>query len=202
MKRLLAATVLCLVLADANADGVDALREFVRDAKFGSAQFTQTSTSADGARKKSSSGSFEFARPDRFRFSYSQPFEQLIVSDGKKVWLFDKDLNQASARAVGAVLGATPAALLAGSAIERDFDLAELPPADGLEWVKATPKVRDGAVASLSVGFKGKALAEVVLLDAFGQRSVLRFSSLVVNTPIAAERFRFVPPPGVDVLEQ
>ena len=202
MKRLLAATVLCLVLADANADGVDALREFVRDAKFGSAQFTQTSTSADGARKKSSSGSFEFARPDRFRFSYSQPFEQLIVSDGKKVWLFDKDLNQASARAVGAVLGATPAALLAGSAIERDFDLAELPPADGLEWVKATPKVRDGAVASLSVGFKGKALAEVVLLDAFGQRSVLRFSSLVLNTPIAAERFRFVPPPGVDVLEQ
>jgi len=202
MKRLLAATVLCLVLADANADGVDALREFVRDAKFGSAQFTQTSTSADGARKKSSSGSFEFARPDRFRFSYSQPFEQLIVSDGKKVWLFDKDLNQASARAVGAVLGATPAALLAGSAIERDFDLAALPPADGLEWVKATPKVRDGAVASLSVGFKGKALAEVVLLDAFGQRSVLRFSSLVLNTPIAAERFRFVPPPGVDVLEQ
>ena len=202
MKRLLAGTVLCLVLAGAKADGVEALREFVRDAKFGSAQFTQTSTSADGARKKTASGSFEFARPDRFRFAYTLPFEQLIVSDGKRVWLFDKDLNQASARAVGAAIGATPAALLAGNAIDRDFDLTALPPADGLDWVKATPKVRDGAVASLSVGFKGKALAEVILLDAFGQRSVLRFSSLVVNTPIAAERFRFVPPPGADVLEQ
>lgn len=202
MKCLLAATVLCLAVAGAKADGVEALREFVRDTKFGSAQFTQSSTSADGTRKKSASGNFEFARPDRFRFAYTLPFEQLIVSDGKRVWLFDKDLNQASARAVGAAIGATPAALLAGNAIDRDFDLTAMPPADGLEWVKATPKVRDGTVASISIGFKGKVLAEVILLDAFGQRSVLRFSSLVVNTPIAAERFRFVPPPGVDVLEQ
>ncbi len=109
------------------ADPVETLRSFVRDVKSGRADFTQTVTSPDGAKKKSSSGSFDFARPNRFRFAYAKPFEQTIVGDGEKVWIYDADLNQVSSRKLGQALGATPAALLAGGSLERDFDLANLP---------------------------------------------------------------------------
>ena len=120
----LAAVVLALGLQAAQADAVDTLRAFTRDVKTGSASFTQTVTSPDGARKKTSSGSFEFSRPNRFRFAYSKPFEQLIVSDGSKVWLHDIDLNQVSVRLLDQALGGTPAALLAGGSLEKDFELA------------------------------------------------------------------------------
>ncbi|HSM22043.1 MAG TPA: outer membrane lipoprotein chaperone LolA, partial [Rubrivivax sp.] len=95
------ALVLAAAASVAHADAVDTLREFVRDVKSGQAGFTQTVVSTDGARKKTSSGQFEFARPNRFRFEYTKPFEQLIVADGQKVWIFDTDLNQASSRAIG-----------------------------------------------------------------------------------------------------
>jgi outer membrane lipoprotein carrier protein len=94
-----------LLLPAPPADAVDTLREFVRDVKSGKAAFTQTVTSPDGARKKVSSGDFEFARPNRFRFAYTKPFEQLIVADGQKVWIYDADLNQASSRKLVAGAG-------------------------------------------------------------------------------------------------
>ena len=114
MKKTLILATLLVSCALAHADAVDKLREFVRDVKTGKATFTQTVTSADGARRKTSSGSFEFARPNRFRFDYAKPFVQVIVADGVKVWIFDADLNQASSRKLGAAIGSTPAALLAG----------------------------------------------------------------------------------------
>ncbi len=186
----------------AQADAVGTLRDFVREVKSGKSAFTQTVTAADGVRKKQSSGDFEFARPDRFRFAYSKPFEQLIVGDGQKVWIFDADLNQASSRAVGKALGATPAALLAGASLEADFVLSNAPAAEGMEWALATPKAKDGAFQSMRVGFKGRELAAVEILDSFGQRSMLRFVGFVPNAVIAPERFRFVPPAGADVIEQ
>ena len=204
MKRVLAlavAVVLAVPLA-ARADPVETLRSFVRDVKSGRSQFTQTVTSPDGAKKKTSSGSFEFARPNRFRFAYAKPFEQTIVGDGEKVWIYDADLNQVSARKIGQALGATPAALLAGGTIERDFDLAGLPPRDGLEWVEAKPKATDGAFQSVRVGFKGAALAALEIVDSFGQKSLLRFDAFAANVPIAAEAFRFTVPAGADVIEQ
>ena len=149
------AAALAAPLASA-ADPVETLRSFVRDVKSGHADFTQTVTSPDGAKKKTSSGSFEFARPNRFRFAYAKPFEQTIVGDGEKVWIYDADLNQVSSRKLGQALGATPAALLAGGSLERDFDLANLPPKDGLDWAEAKPKAKDGAFQSVRVGFKGR----------------------------------------------
>ena len=107
MKHLLIALTLCAA-GMARADGVDALREFAHDVKSGKANFTQTVTSPDGKRKKVSSGSFEFERPNRFRFAYAKPFEQVIVADGQKVWIYDADLNQASSRKFSSALGATP----------------------------------------------------------------------------------------------
>lgn len=199
-KRWLVATVLALGLQTAWADAVDTLRQFSREVKTGKASFTQTVTSPDGARKKTSSGSFEFSRPNRFRFAYDKPFEQLIVSDGNKVWLHDIDLNQVTVRAMDQAIGGTPAALLAGGALDKDFDLVAQPAKDGLDWVLATPKARDGSVASLRVGFRGPVLAALEIVDAFGQRSALQFSGVQQGLALPVERFRFTPPPGADVV--
>ena len=202
MKQLIAALSLVFAASAAHADAVDTLREFIRDVKTGRAQFTQTVTSPDGAKRKTSSGSFEFARPNRFRFAYVKPFEQLIVADGQKVWIFDADLNQASSRKFSSALGATPAALLAGGALDKDFELAPLPDKDGLAWVQAAPKLKDGAFKSVRVGFRGKDLAAVEIVDAFDQRSLLQFSQFAAGVSFAADAFRFTPPAGADVIEQ
>jgi outer membrane lipoprotein carrier protein len=186
----------------ARADALDTLREFVRDVKSGRAAFTQTVTSADGAKKRVSSGSFEFARPNRFRFAYAKPLEQLIVSDGQKVWIHDVDLNQVSVRKLSAALGATPAALLAGASLDKEFDLVAQPSKDGIDWVQATPRQKDGAFQSMRVGFRGRELAAVEILDSFGQRSVLQFSQYAANVALTEQNFRFVPPQGADVIEQ
>ena len=209
MKRLLsllALTCAALVAPAAHADAADTLRAFIRDVNTGRAQFTQTVTSPDGAKKKTSSGSFEFSRPNRFRFAYAKPFEQLIVGDGQKVWIYDADLNQASSRKFTSALGATPAALLAGGSLDKDFDLTPVPAKDaakdGLDWVQALPKAKDGAFKSVRVGFRGKELAAVEIVDAFDQRSLLQFSQFAAGVPIAANAFQFTPPPGADVIEQ
>lgn len=188
--------------AAARADAVDTLKAFVRDVKTGRSTFTQTVTSPDGAKKKTSSGRFEFARPDRFRFDYLKPFEQLIVCDGQSVWIFDADLNQASRRNYTDALGATPAALLAGADLARDFDLTALPSKDGLDWAQATPKARDGAFQSMRIGFRGKQLMAVEITDSFSQRSLLQFTQFAANVELAPQGFKFVVPSGVEVLEQ
>lgn len=199
---MLLAAALAVAALPAQADAVDTLREFVRDAKSGRAAFTQTVTSPDGARRKISSGRFEFERPWRFRFAYDKPYEQLIVSDGQKVWVYDADLEQATVRPVAQALGATPAALLAGTGLERDFELQALPQAQGLDWVQATPRARDGTFQSLRIGFRDRTLAAIELKDAFGQTSVLRFSDVQLNVPAAPQAFRFTAPKGVTVIEQ
>lgn len=202
MKKSIAAALFAFASVAAHADAVDMLKEFVREVKTGRAAFTQTVIAPDGAKRRSSSGSFEFARPNRFRFAYAKPFEQVIVADGQKVWIFDADLNQVSVRAFNSALGATPAALLAGGSLEKDFDLSNEPSKDGVDWALATPKNKDGAFQSVRVGFKGKTLAAIEITDSFGQRSLLFFSQMLSNPVIAADAFRYTPPAGADVIEQ
>ena len=201
-STLLVASLFALCTGAARADAVDTLKAFVRDVKTGHADFTQTVTSPDGAKKKTSSGSFDFARPNRFRFAYAKPYEQLIVADGQKVWIHDADLNQVTARRLTQALGATPAAVLAGSSLEKDFDLSALPPRDGLEWAQAMPRAKDGTVQSVRIGFKGKDLAALEIIDNFGQHSLLQFSQMVANAPVAPDLFKFTVPQGADVIEQ
>jgi len=201
MKTWIAAAALAFAGA-VQADAVDTLREFGRDVKSGRAAFTQTVTSPDGARKKLSSGSFEFARPNRFRFVYTKPFEQTLVADGQKVWIHDPDLNQVSSRPIAKALGSTPAALLAGGSLETDFTLSAQPSSGGLDWALATPKAKDGAFQSMRVGFRGKELAAVEVVDSFGQRSLLQFSGFAGNVALPPEAFRFVVPKGADVIEE
>ena len=202
MKQLV--WLLAFVASASHADAVDALRDFTRDAKTGRTTFTQVVSSADSAKKKTSSGRFEFARPNRFRFVYTKPYEQLIVGDGESVWLYDVDLQQVTVRAMDQALGATPAALLAGANVDKDFELKAQPSAQGLDWVLATPRAKGEAASfqSLRVGFKGKALAAIELVDNFGQRSLLTFDDVVTNVAPAADAFRFTPPKGVEVLRQ
>jgi outer membrane lipoprotein carrier protein len=204
MRATFAALLLVAATSSVRADAVDALREFAREAKTGRAAFTQMVTSPDGAKKKTSSGSFEFARPNRFRFAYAKPFEQQIIGDGQRLWLYDVDLQQATVRAMDKALGATPAALLAGASPDKDFELSPLPATQGLEWVQATPRDKEALanLQSLRVGFRGNTLAAIELVDGFGQRSLLTFTALVINVALAADTFRFVPPPGVEVLTQ
>ncbi len=202
MKKSVAASLFAFASLAAHAEPVDTLKEFVREVKTGRAAFTQTVTAPDGVKRRSSSGSFEFARPNRFRFAYAKPFEQVIVADGQKVWIFDADLNQVSVRAFNSALGATPAALLAGGSLEKDFDLSNQPSKDGVDWALATPKNKDGAFQSVRVGFKGKTLSAIEITDSFGQRSLLLFTQMLANPVIASDAFRFTPPAGADVIEQ
>ena len=202
MKKLVVTALLTFVSIAASADAVDTLKEFVRDVKTGHAAFTQTVTSPDGAKKKTSSGNFDFSRPNRFRFTYTKPFEQVIVGDGQKVWIYDADLNQVSSRKFSQALGSTPAALLAGAALDKDFELSALPAKNGLDWALALPKAKEGAFQSMRVGFRGKELAAVEIIDSFGQRSLLQFSQMVANAAVSPDTFKFTAPAGADVIEQ
>ncbi len=192
------------------ADGLSSLEAFMKGAQAGRADFTQTVTSPpkDGqaARTKTSSGTFEFQRPGRFRFAYSKPFAQTIVADGKTLWLYDADLNQVTQRAQSQALGTTPAALLASApdlqALRKDFTLESAPDQDGLQWVLATPKTKDGQLKSVRVGLQGEQLAALDILDSFGQRSLIRFSNVQSSASLPASTFEFKPPQGADVVRQ
>jgi len=209
MKKLIAAFALSVLAAAAQAGAMESLENFIRSAKTGRADFTQviTSPGRDGqaARSQTSSGTFEFQRPNRFRFEYRKPFEQTIVADGDTLWLHDKDLNQVSQRKQAKVLGSTPAALISAApdleSLKRDFDLQALPDRDGLQWLQATPKQKDGQLTGMKVGFRGDQLAALDIQDSFGQRSVLTFANMQVNAQVAAESFRFVPPNGAAVVQ-
>lgn len=194
------------------ASGLQALERFVTETRSGRAAFTQvvTAPAREGqtGRSKTSSGTFEFLRPNRFRFVYQKPFEQLIVADGQNLWLHDLDLNQVTVRNLTQVLSGTPAAVISAAsdlkALQADFKLSPLPAADGLQWVQAEPKAREGQVQRIQVGFRitlrGSELAALDILDSFGQRSRMSFSNFEANPPLNAANFQFKPPAGADVI--
>ncbi len=218
MKKLFAVLSIAACAMTAKADGLGALELFIRTATSGRADFTQVVTSppreGQVARTRNSSGTFEFQRPGRFRFVYGKPLAQTIVADGQTLWLHDLDLNQVTARAQASALGSTPAALIASAAdlraLQADYQLANGPERDGLQWVVATPRARDGQVQSVRVGLReveqgGKKTAELAALeivDSFGQRSLLSFSRVQLNVNLPPETFRFKPPAGADVIRQ
>ncbi len=209
MKKI-ALILIAACAISARAGGLESLESFVRTVKTGKAEFTQVVTSpakeGQAARSKTSSGSFEFARPSRFKFVYKKPFEQTIVADGQTLWLYDVDLNQVTARKQAQALGSTPAALIAAApdlkALQADFALADAPDKDGLQWVQGTPKSKDSQLQQVRVGFKQEQLAVLEILDSFGQRSVLSFTGFQSNATLDAAAFQFKPPAGADVVRQ
>ena len=210
MKTTIAAILIAGCQASAWADGLKDLEDFVRNTKSGRAEFTQVVTSppkaGESARSKTSSGTFEFLRPNRFKFVYQKPFEQTIVADGQTLWLYDVDLKQATARSQSQALGTTPAALIASApdlkALQAEFTLSATPDAQGQQWVLATPKTKDGQLQSVRIGFRAGALAALEILDSFGQKSVLSFNTFQTNATLDTNHFQFKPPPGADVIRQ
>jgi outer membrane lipoprotein carrier protein len=210
LKKWVAGAALAALAASASAGGLESLEAFVKNTRSGRATFTQTVTpppkEGQPARDKVSSGDCQFQRPGKFRFDYEKPFVQNIVADSETLWFFDADLNQVTERKQTQVLGATPAALIAAApdlkALRADFSIEAEPERDGLQWVKATPKNRDGQLQSVQIGFQDDALAVLEIFDNFGQRSVLKFSRIEVNPAIPASVFQFKPPPGADVVRQ
>jgi outer membrane lipoprotein carrier protein len=186
----------------AEPDAVARLERFVAEVKSGRAQFEQTVTTPDGARRKASGGSLEFVRPGRFRFDYRKPYPQQLIGDGQTVWSYDPELQQATRRRMDQALGATPAALLTGGDLNRSFTLSAEPDADGLAWAKAVPKTDDGPFQWMRVGFRSSLPERVEILDRFGQRTVMQLSQFEAGVALDDERFRFTPPPGTDVLAQ
>jgi outer membrane lipoprotein carrier protein len=142
-----------------------------------------------------------FQRPGLFRWVYAKPVDQVIVGDGERVWIHDRELNQVTVRKLSRALGSTPAALLAGSAdIEKAFELSEAGTKDGLEWLEATPREREAGFERIRMGFDATGLKAMELADHFGQTTVLRFSNLVRNPKVDRSEFRFEPPKNADVL--
>lgn len=203
-------SITLLAALQCSASGLEGLEAFVKHARNGQAQFTQVVTApakeGQSAARKTSTGTFAFLRPGRFKFVYEKPFAQTIVADGQTLWVYDVDLNQVSTRGQAAALGSTPAALIASAtdlnALKADFHLRAVPDRDGLQWVLATPKDNDSALQSVHVGMKGKELAALEIVDNFGQRSVMRFTAMQINSGIDASAFVFKPPATADIVRQ
>ncbi|WP_291014839.1 outer membrane lipoprotein chaperone LolA [Hydrogenophaga sp.] len=209
MIKVFLSLVLALTSLAAQADGLKTLETFLREVTGGQARFTQVVTSPVRAgetlaRTKTSTGTFEFLRPNRFRFDYNKPFPQAIVADGQTLWLYDVDLNQVTARQQQDVLGSTPAALIAAGtdlkALGESFDLKSAPSVEGLDWIDAKPRQQDGQIQRVRVGFRQGQLSVLEIADSLGQRSVLTFTDWRPAASVAGDRFRFTPPAGADVI--
>ncbi|WP_333843159.1 outer membrane lipoprotein chaperone LolA [Pelomicrobium sp.] len=184
------------------AGGLEKLDRFVASTAAARADFQQTVRDAKGTPVQQARGTMEFQRPGRFRWAYVQPYEQLLVGDGEKLWIYDRDLKQVTVRGLGEALGATPAALLAGSNdLRTSFHLKEGGKGQGLEWVEAIPKARETPFQRIRLGFDpAGTLVAMELEDGLGQTTALQFFNLQRNPAIDPARFRFTPPPGTDVI--
>lgn len=186
------------------ASGIDSLKMFIAKTQSAQANFTQEVTDQTGKRIQSASGTMQFQRPGKFRWVYQKPYEQIIVGDGVKFWLYDVDLNQVIVKKLDAALGSNPAALLSGSnEIEQGFDLKNDGVSGGLDWLQATAKVQDNSFSKVRMGFNIQAeLMSMELNDAFGQKTVLHFTNMQHNPKLSVEQFRFIPPKDADVIDE
>ncbi len=205
MNKLFLNTLLALAgwacLSAAWADGVDDLKQFYQSTQAMRAQFKQTVFDQKGRKLQEVNGTMLLQRPNKFRWDYQKPYEQQIISDGRQVFLFDMDLQQVTVRAVDQVLGTSPAALLAGGPnVEESFKLSRLQDFEGMQRVQAKPKQKDSGFQVVIIAFEHSKLAEMRLVDAFGQSTHIVFSNVEVNPALNSHQFLFTIPKGVDVV--
>jgi outer membrane lipoprotein carrier protein len=182
------------------ASGVDQFKAFLETTKNARGSFAQSVAGKSGRKPQQSAGFFAFARPGKFRWSYEKPYQQLLVSDGHKLWSYDPDLNQVTVRKLGQALGSSPAGLLSGDSLEDNFVLKDGGTVDGFEFVDATPKAQDGTFERVRIGFKEKLPRVMEVRDNFGQTTTLLLNQFEVNAALSADVFRFTPPKGADVV--
>jgi outer membrane lipoprotein carrier protein len=205
ITTLIATTTLALLANNASAAALDQFKSFVAGTKSARGDFTQTQVrkSASGKAAPVSTGTFVFARPGKFIWTYQKPYEQVLQADGETLYLYDKDLNQVTTKKLGNALGSSPAAILFGSNdLEKNFTLAEAGARDGLEWLNATPKAKDTTFEQIGIGLKDGVPQAMELKDNFGQTTVLKFTSFQRNPSLGAQAFKFTPPKGAEVVNQ
>lgn len=199
----IAAALLTLALAGAaQASALEQFKTFVASTKAARGEFTQRQVKKSETSKVAapSTGTFLFARPGKFIWTYQKPYEQLLQADGEQLYIYDKDLNQVTVKKLGDALGSSPAAILFGSNdLEKNFTLSEAGTRDGLEWLNATPKAKDTTFEQISIGLRNGTPEAMELRDAFGQTSLLAFKKFEKNPTLTANQFKFVMPKGADV---
>lgn len=184
------------------AAGLDQLKQFVATTASARGAFSQTVVAKSGRKPQQSSGVFALQRPGKFRWSYEKPYQQLLVSDGARLWSFDPELNQVATKKLGAAFGSSPAALLAGQDLERYFEFKEAGAAEGVDYVEATSKTADASFERVKIGFVANQPVSMEIHDSFGQVSLLRFSRFEANPALPDSLFHFSPPPGADVVKE
>lgn len=189
----------------AQASALEQFKSFVAATKSARGEFTQRQVKKSENSKAAapSSGTFVFARPGKFIWTYQKPYDQVLQADGEQLYIYDKDLNQVTVKKLGDALGSSPAAILFGSNdLEKNFTLSEAGARDGLEWLDAKPKAKDAAFEQISIGLRNGTPEAMELRDAFGQTSILAFKKFEKNPTLAAQQFKFDMPKGADVIKQ
>ena len=192
---------LAVAASHVGATGIERFAQFMGTTQSARANFEQKVFDRSGKLVQESRGTLAFSRPGKFRWSYEKPFAQLIVGDGTRVWVYDPDLQQVTVKRIDQVMTSTPAALLAGNnEALRAFQIADLGTTDGLEWLEAIPREKEGGFERVRLGFGFSGLEVMELADSFGQKTVLRLTSYERNPSIDPAQFRFLPPKGADVI--
>ena len=203
MSLRIAALTAALLFASsaANAGARDDLNAFTKGLKGLDGQFSQQVFDARGKQKERASGRVAVSAPRLFRWEYTKPYPQLIVADGKTVWVYEPDLQQASKRAQGVEEANSPLAILLDpSKLDRDFVVKEAGTGDGLEWLQLTPKQAEAGFKTARLGFGKGGLAQMEYVDALGQRTRIAFTGWKRNPAFAKGTFVYVPAKGVDVI--
>jgi outer membrane lipoprotein carrier protein len=191
----------CGLAGPAHASGLERFSRFLSETQSGRSDFEQKIVDRNGKVVQESRGNMAFARPGKFRWTYSKPYSQLIVGDGSRVWIYDEDLKQVTVKKLSQALTATPAALLAGNnEVLKAFQVTEQGAKDGLEWIEAVPRDKEGGFEKVRIGFGFSGPEVMELMDSFGQTTLLRFIAFHRNPRLDPETFRFTPPPGADVI--
>ena len=197
----LTAVLLLAISTAANAGARDQLDAFSKGLKGLDGQFSQQVFDARGKQKETSSGRVAVSAPRLFRWEYVRPYPQLIVADGKTVWVHDPDLQQVSRRAQGVEEANSPLAILLDpSKLDRDFVVKDAGKTGGIEWLELTPKQAEAPFKSARLGFANKGLAQMEYVDALGQRTRISFTGWKRNPAFAKGTFVYVPAKGVDVI--
>lgn len=201
LRALVLAAAMVPVLASAAA--LEQFKSFASSTQSARGEFKQRLVK-DGVKANNPSvGTFVFARPGKFIWTYTKPYEQILQADGENLFIYDKDLNQVTTRKLGDALSASPAEILFGSNdLDRNFMLKEAGSRDGLEWLDAVPRSKDSTFASIGIGMKNGVPVQMELRDAFGQTSQLTFDKFEKNPALKTNNFNFVIPAGADVLKQ
>lgn len=183
------------------ADGEQQLEAFLQGLTSLRADFEQTIELPDQQGVAQSHGTFYLKRPGRVRWEYAPPNDQLIVADGSRIWLYDKELEQVSHRSQAAALKGTPAQLLSEVApVDRDFVLTSLGERDGLEWVELQPRDKESQFNKLLLAFSHDQLRRLDMFDQFGQKTHFFFTTMERNPTLNDKLFTFKPPSGIDLI--